>query len=109
MITDDDVQIAIDYLWDNAGPASKARAERVYMEEYRKSLKAILKKKSNAKSNAAQEDDAYADHEYQDHLIWLRKAVENDEKHRWLRVAAEAKIQAWRTQKSYNKTMGELQ
>ena len=47
---------------------------------------------------AAQEREALADERYLDHLSALRIAVEDDEKMRWLKAAAEAKIEAWRTQ-----------
>lgn len=109
MITDAEIQKALDYLRDNADSAAQARANRVYMDEYRKSLKAILKKRSSASSNAAQEDDAYAAPEYLEHLDALRGAVEADEKHRFLLQAAAAKIDAWRTQVSFQKAMGRLE
>ena len=42
MISDDDIQVAVDWLQDNAIESAKRVAERKYLEEYRKSLKAIL-------------------------------------------------------------------
>lgn len=108
MISDGEVQKALDYMRDNADAAAKAKAERVYLEEFRKSKKAMLKKQSNASSNAAQEDDAYAHPEYLELLEALRAAVERDEKHRFMLTAAGAKIDAWRTAKSYSKSMGKL-
>lgn len=109
MIADGEIQKSLDYLRDKADEAAKARAERVYLEQYRKSKKAILKKQSNAKSNAAQEDDAYAHPEYLELLEALKLAVQQDEKHKFMLAAAGAKIDAWRTQKSFNKSMGKLQ
>ena len=109
MIPDSEIQKALDYLRDEADHAAQARANRVYAEEYRKSLKARLKKESNATSNAAQEDDAYAHPDYLAHLEALKAAVHADEKHRFMLSAAGAKIDAWRTQKSYSKTMDKLQ
>lgn len=105
MITDAEIEKALDYLRDNADAAAQARANRVYMEEYRKSLKAMLKKQSNASSNAAKEDDAYAHPKYLEHLEAVKAAVEMDEKHRFLLSAAQAKTDAWRTQTSYQKSM----
>jgi len=105
MIPDAEIQKALDYLRDNADDAAQARANRVYMEEFRKSLKATLKKESNASSNAAKEDDAYAHKDYLAHLEALKAAVEADERHRFLLSAAGAKIDAWRTQQSYQKAM----
>ena len=108
MISDGEIQKALDYLRDNADDAAQARANRIYMEEYRKSLKARLKKESNASSNAAKEDDAYAHPDYLDHLAAIRASVEADEKHRFMLSAAGAKIDAWRTQTSFNKSIGKL-
>ena len=41
---------------------------------------------------------AYADKRYTTHLDALQGAIERDEYHRWMMVAAQAKIEAWRTQ-----------
>lgn len=109
MISDTEIQRALDYLRDNAEEAAKARAERVYVEEYRKSLKAQLMKEADAKSVAAQEVEAYAHPRYLQHLEAIRQAVEADEKHRFMLSAAGAKIDAWRTEKSFSKSMGKLQ
>lgn len=90
----------LDFLRDNAPAMAKAKAERVYMEEYRKSLKALEMVKAEnlgAKSAATQERDAYSSTNYTDHLEALRVSVQNEEALRWLMVAAQAKIEAWRT------------
>ena len=52
------------------------------------------------KSAAMQERDAYADSQYQAHLDWLREAVAIEEELRWKMIAAQAKIEAWRTLES---------
>jgi len=49
-------------------------------------------------SLGAQEAIAYDDQRYRSHLDCIRTAIEADEHLRFLRVAAEAKIQAWQTQ-----------
>jgi hypothetical protein len=51
---------AVDYIIANAKKFAKAKSERVYLEEYRKSLKAILMKRSLESAIGAQERDAYA-------------------------------------------------
>jgi hypothetical protein len=48
-------------------------------------------------SVSAQEREAYASDEYTKHLRALQMAIEIDEKHKFMRVAAEAKINAWQT------------
>ena len=97
MIPDDDVEKAIDYLRDNANAAAQARANRIYMDEFRKSLKALIMKEHLDLSVNAQEREAYADQRYADHLNAMKQAIAIDEKMRFTRVAAEAKIEAWRS------------
>ena len=46
---------AVDFIRDNGKVYAKAKAHRVYMEEYRKSLKAILMKRSVELAVNAQE------------------------------------------------------
>jgi hypothetical protein len=97
MILDADIEKAVDWLRDNAEDAAKSKAYRVYLEQYRKSLKAIIMAEHKDKPVSAQEREAYSDERYIQHLDILRIAVEEDEKKRFLRVAAEAKIEAWRS------------
>jgi hypothetical protein len=104
-ICDADIEQALDYLRDNAESAAKARAERIYVEEYRKSLKAILMKEHDGESGIMQERNAYSDVRYIGHLSAIRDAVYADEKHRFLRGAAEAKIEAWRSQSANYRAM----
>ena len=54
------------------------------------------------------EAEAYASEAYIDHLNALRQAIETDEKHRFLMMAARTKIDAWRTQESSIKSAGKL-
>lgn len=99
-ITDDEIDKALDYLRDNARDAAQAKANRVYVEEYRKVLKAQLMKEHGTLSAVLQEREAYSDQRYIQHLEAIREAVMEDERHRFLRGSAEAKIDAWRTQSS---------
>lgn len=104
-ISDDEVDRALDYLRDNADAAAKARAERIYVEEYRKTVKAQIMKEHDGKSAVIQEREAYADPRYVEHLEAIREAVANDEKHRFLLEAARAKCDAWRTQCATERAM----
>lgn len=98
MITDAEIEKSVDYLRDNARKAAQAKAERIYMEEYRKVVKALLMREVASESLGGQEARAYADKRYTTHLDALQGAIERDEYHRWMMVAAQAKIEAWRTQ-----------
>lgn len=99
-ITDEEIDRALDYLRDNADEAAKARAERIYVEEYRKVVKAQLMKEHDTKSAVIQEREAYADPRYVVHLDAIKEAVFRDEKMKFLLAAAQAKIESWRTQSS---------
>ena len=97
LITDEDVDKAVDFLRNTAEQSAKYKAERVYLDEYRKSLKALLMKNHLDLPVSAQEREAYASPVYIQHLETLKVAIERYEKQRFLRVAAEAKIEAWRS------------
>ena len=97
LISDDEVEQALDYLRDNAGAAAEARAHRIYCEEYRKSLKAILMQEHPDCAVNAQEREAYADERYTKFLEGLKAAVYQDERHKFMLSAAQAKLDAWRT------------
>ena len=99
-------QAAVEELWRYAPAHAKAKAERVYLEEFRKSKKALLMKQAETegrKSAAAQEVEAYAHHEYQTLLEALRVAVEAEELARWRMVSCQAAIDVWRSQESSNR------
>jgi hypothetical protein len=102
-ITDEEIDKALDYLRDNARDAAQAKANRIYVQEYRKVIKAQLMKEHGAMSAVLQEREAYSDPRYIEHLEAIREAVSVDEGHSFLRSAADAKIQAWRTQSSNNR------
>lgn len=100
---DIDPNDAIEYLFKHGKKYAKAKAERTYLEEYRKSLKAILMQQAQVdghQTSAAQEREAYADERYQDLLKGLKTAVEAEEEIRWGLVAAQARIDVWRSQES---------
>jgi hypothetical protein len=103
-ITDDEIDKALDFMRDNANAAAEAKANRIYLLEYRKSLKAILMKESSSESGVIQERNAYSDPRYIAHLEAIREAVFNDEKLGFLRAAAEAKVEAWRSMSANTRT-----
>ena len=107
-MSDYDPNKAVDYIIANAGRFAKAKSERIYIEEYRKSLKAILMKQSGQTVIAAQEREAYAHEDYAALLAGLREAVETEEKLRWDLIAAQARIEIWRSQEATNRTQDKL-
>lgn len=106
MITDDEIEKAVEYLRNNARPAAQAKANRIYMEEFRKVVKAQIMREHSASALGTQEACAYSDPRYKQHLEALREAVEKDEYNKWMMVAAEAKVEAWRTQQANQRAEG---
>lgn len=95
---------AVDYILANAGKFSAAKAQRVYLEEFRKSKKALLMGQSQAKSAVEREQYAYAHEDYLGLLGGLKAAIEVEEKLRWDLIAAQARIEIWRTQSANNRS-----
>lgn len=90
----------VDYLIKNAKRFAQARADRIYLEEFRKSKKALLMKKSMETAINAQERDAYAHPEYCQLLDGIREAVAIEEELRWHMIAAQARIDIYRSQEA---------
>ncbi len=105
MIDETDVEKALDFLRDNARVAAERRASRVYLTEFRKSKKAMLRRDSNATTEGGKDDYAYSHDDYLGVLDGLKEAVKQDEEARWRMKAAEAKIEAWRTQEANHRAM----
>lgn len=91
------------YIIKNGEAYAQAKAERIYLEEYRKSLKALLQKKSASEALNAQERDAYAHPDYIAHIQALKVAIEKEEAIRWMLVAAQAKIEIFRSIEATNR------
>jgi len=106
MNEDRDPHKAVDYILLNGKNFAKAKAERCYIEEFRKSLKALLMKRSLESAIGAQERDAYADPEYVKLLEGLRVAIETEEKLRWDLIGAQARVEIWRTEQANNRAEG---
>jgi len=102
-VQDRDPHEAVDYILRHAKHFAKAKAERTYIEHYRKSLKAILMKKSNESAIGAQEREAYAHPEMLELIRGLQAAVEIEEKLKWDITAAELRVEIWRTEQANNR------
>ena len=108
MSKDRDPHKAVDYILQNAEDFAFAKAKRIYIEEFRKSKKALLMKQSLEPALGAQERDAYAHHEYIELLKGLRDAVAIEEKLRWDLIAAQARVDIWRTEQANMRTEGKV-
>lgn len=94
---------AVEFIIKNAPKYAKAKSERVYLEEFRKSKKALLMKDAltrGVEAANAQEREAYADTEYQELLTGLAAAIEAEETLRWQLEAARMRTDIWRTEQA---------
>jgi hypothetical protein len=105
MSKDIDPHAAIDFMIKNANAYAKAKAEVTYLEEWKKSKKAILFAQAIGNTVADRENQAYAHPEYQELLKGLQAAVERAEELRWKLIAAQARIDCWRSQEASNRVM----
>ncbi len=99
-MTEIDIFKVLDFIRDNAKKYAKAKASRVYLEEYRKSKKAMLMQEAALEGIGAanaQEVRAYAHPDYLAVLEGIKEAVEMEEGLRWTLIAAQAKAEVWRS------------
>lgn len=100
------VEHALIFMRDMAEKHATAKANRVYLEQFRKSKKATLMVKAERegkKTGQEREAYAYAHEEYAELLKGLQAAVEEEEKYKFQLKAAEARIEIWRTQQANNR------
>jgi hypothetical protein len=103
-----EINNAVDYLYTHGQKYAQAKAEVTYIEEFRKSKKAMLMKtamENGVKSAAAAEIEAYSDPSYIELLKGLKAAVETSEGIRWGLIAAQARIECWRSMEASNRVM----
>ena len=110
-ISDEQLQRALDWLRESAAGGAKARAERLYMEEWLPTLRAQIAAEciQNGESAAKADIIARASEAYAKALDAYKTAVEIDEKFRWIRSAGDAVLSAWQTMNANNRAMGKLQ
>ena len=94
---------AADTIREKAPAYGEAKAQRVYLEEFKRSKRALLMKDSlllGEKAVNAQEREALADPEYMQLLKGLAVAIEREETLRWELEAAKLDIEIWRTRQA---------
>lgn len=99
---------AINYMIKNAKAYAQAKAEVTYLEEFRKSKKAMLYGSAMGKTVTDRENQAYSHPEYLELLEGLKAAVEKAEGLRWMLVAAQARIDVYRTQEASNRSLDRI-
>jgi len=91
---------------DKAPAYGEAKAQRVYLEEFKRTKRALLMKdalKLGVEAANAQEREAYADPAYQQLLKGLALAIEQEETLKWELEAARLDIEIWRTREATNR------
>ena len=91
---------------NKAAAYGEAKAQRVYLDEFRKAKKALLMKDAltmGFEAANAQEREAYADPEYHTLLKGLATAIAQEETLKWEIEAARLDIEIWRTKEATNR------
>lgn len=96
---------AINFMIKNAEAYAQAKANVTYLEQFRKSKKAMLFAVATGTTVADKEYFAYRHPEYLEVLDGLKEAVEEAERLRWMLVAAQARIDVYRTQEASNRSI----
>lgn len=94
---------AIDYIVKNSEKHAQAKANRVYIEQYRKTVKAQLMALSTAKTVSERETEAYGHATYAVLLNGLKEAVMEEERLKFLLIAAQMRVDVWRTKEASNR------
>lgn len=103
-----DPQKALRSIAQMAPQYAQAKANCVYLDEYRKTVKAQCMQaaeREGHRSSAAQEREAYAAPQYIAHLEAIKQAHEAAETLRWRLVAAQAAVEVWRAIEYGNRAM----
>jgi len=96
---------AINFMIKNSEAYANAKAQVVYLTEYRKTVKAIGFQRSLKNTMAEKEADAYTTDEYTSCVEGLREAVAEAERLRWMLVAAQARVDCWRSMEASNRAV----
>jgi hypothetical protein len=104
-VSDDlrDPNRAVDYIIANSNKLAQAKAQRVYLTEFRKSKKALLMAQSPGKTAADREQYAYAHEDYLALLGGIKAAIEVEEDLAWKLEAAKIRVDIWRSQEASNR------
>ena len=96
-MSDNNPHKAVQFLIDTAPLYSKAKASRMFLEEFRKSRKAQLMSQAWTDVLWKQETYAYAHPDYEAQLKGLRDATEKEEALKFMLVAAQMRHDTWKT------------
>ena len=95
LVSDDDMHLVLQVLSDETGAAHRAAHE--YLDSLTKTVLAELMAESDAKSATEREQWARAQPKFREHLLRVHNAAKADYMHRQRVMAAQSKMEAWRT------------
>ena len=105
LVSEAEVQKALDWLRDNAAEIGRTKREAVKHDHMLKATRAMAMKLSGESSLGAQEREALCSEQYTDAIDRAADAAGKYEEMRALREAAALKIEAWRTASSNYRSM----
>ena len=98
-----DPNAAVNFIIKTAPLFAEAKANRVYLEEFLKSKRALLMAESGLEAVNKREQYAYAHDEYLTLLEGYKQAVAVEEKLKWELVAAQLRTEIWRSMEATNR------
>lgn len=96
---------AINFILKHSPEYGAAKANRVYIEEYKKVVKARLMNDCQNMPSTKAEAYALAHPDYKVQIDGLKVAVEMEETLRWHLEAARLRVEVWRTNEASNRGM----
>ena len=99
---------AVDFIYTNATLYAEAKATRIQLQEFRKSLKALIMAKHLDKPLGAQEREAYSADEYKQLLKDLKNAIAQETMLEWQLEAAKLRIEVWKTKEYSDRRLEKL-
>lgn len=103
MIDEEKAEKAAEFIIKSAKPYAQAKANRMYLEEFRKVKKALLMNESDGKTVSDRESFAYANEGYKAVLDEFKSAVLDEETLRVQIKGAELSIELWRSKNASNR------
>lgn len=97
-MTSRDPNLAAEFIIKSAKPYAQAKANRMYLEEHRKTLKALLMNESTGKTVSDREQYAYSHPKYQELLMDFKNAILEEETLRVQIKGAELTIELWKAE-----------
>ena len=108
LISEEEIDKALNFLRDNSPKIGKLKAEMEYLQEFSKVILAEEMAKSADKPVNAQERDARASERFKLNLEAIRTATEEYITLYYLMKAADTKISAWQTIQATERALGKI-